>query len=458
MNDATPIDRSQPDTNGVRADFIPADHYTSREFLRLEGEHVWPKVWQIACREQDLREPGAFHVVDIMRDSVVIVRGTDGALRAFHNVCSHRGRRLVSGSGETGEFHCGFHGWRYDLDGKVKFVLDREDWQGCPDFTDQDLSLKSVQVDNWGGWVFINMDPEAERLRDFLAPLPEYLDCFELETMSYRWHATVKVPCNWKVALEAFNEAYHVSATHSQQLPFYGDDKTSNAIFGKHAKFYYEPNPDYPVGAPSPRLGREVPEDLRANIVEYFDQWNRELGAFFAERDVEAARRVLTEVPEGANAFEIMGAAMQFMAEAAIAGGVGWPDLTMEQIGNAMTDWHVFPNHIFLPWPSGILGYRALPHPSDPDVCFFDVYALQRYAPGFDQPYERHEFMGDEDWREFKKLSIILAQDIDNMMDVQRGMHSRAFKGARTNPVQEATVTNFHRVLVEYIEAGVEEG
>ena len=439
----------------VRADWIPADHYTSPEFLALETEHVWPYVWQIACREQDVREPGSYITVDVLRDSIVVARTAEGELHAFHNVCSHRGRRLVDGAGKARVLRCNFHGWQYNLDGSVHQLLDPEDWKGCPQFGDDDLALRPVRVDTWGGWVFINMDPDAEPLRDYLAPLPQYLDCYELDKLSYRWHARVKVPCNWKVALEAFNEAYHVSATHPQQLPYYGEDKTANKVFGRHGKFYYEPSADYPVGAPSPRLGREVPKDLRQNIVDYFQMWNNELGAFFSERDAEAVRRIMTEVPEDASAFEIMGAALQFQAEASIASGAGWPDITMEQVADAMTDWHVFPNHVFLPWPSGILGYRALPHPSDPDVCYFDVYSLQRYAPGFDHPYKSYDFMGDDDWREFKKLSIILAQDIDNMMDVQRGMHSRAFPGARTNPVQEVTVSNFHRVLLDYIEKGL---
>ena len=440
--------------DALRLDFVPSSHYLSPEFLRQEQECMWPRVWQIACREQDLPETGSYHVHDVMDDSVIVARQADGGLKAFHNVCQHRGRRLVSGCGKLRQFQCRFHGWQYGLDGSLAKVLDREDWTGCPDFADADLRLPEVRVDSWGGWVFVNMDPDAEPLRDYLAPLPDYLDPFELDRMTYRWHVTVKVPCNWKVAIEAFNEAYHTYGTHPQMMINYGDDKTKNQVFGRHAKFYYEPNMTYPLGAPSPRLGREVPKDLRQAIVAYFELYNRELNSFFSERDVEAARRVLTELDESASPFEVLGKAVEFMREAAIASGAGWPDVTMEQMGAAATDWHVFPNHVFLPWPSGILGYRALPHASDPDVCFFDVFALQRYAPGFDRDYKRLVLMGDDEWRDFKSVSVILQQDFDNMSDVQRGMKSRGFRGSRTNPVQEATVANLHKTLLEYIAMG----
>lgn len=439
-----------PDT--VRVDFVPKHHYISPDFLRLEKERLWPRVWQIACREQDLPHVGSFFTYDIMDESIVVVRTTPTELKAFFNACQHRGRRLTEGAGVQSRFHCRFHGWQYNLDGSNARIVDRDDWAGCPNFTDRDVSLKEVQVGTWGGWVYVNMDPNAEPLADFLAPVPQYLDPYELQKMKYRWHATVKVPCNWKVALEAFSEAYHVSATHPQMMDTYGDDTTHNQIFGRHGKFFYLPNPDFPLGGPSPRIGKKVPTDLRQNVVDYFQMWNDDLGAFFTERDAEAAHRVLTEVSPTASSFEILGKAIQFQAEAAIASGAGWPDMTLEQMMAAMTDWHVFPNYVMLPWPSGLLAYRALPHPTDPNWCYFDVYSLARFAPGLTPKYERKLFLGDEDWRNFKSISVILQQDFDNMKDVQRGMHSHGFGGARTNPKQEATISNFHRVICEYVE------
>ena len=443
-------------TSRVRDDFVPVEHYTSPEFLRLEGERLWPHVWQVACREEELPKVGSFVNYDIMHDSIVVVRASKTEIKAFYNVCQHRGRRLTQGSGTITQFHCRFHGWQYDLDGKVTRVYQREDWDGCPDFTDADLSLKPLQVATWGGWVFVNPDPQAKPLREFLDAAPSFLDPYEIEKMRYRWWVSVKVPCNWKVGLEAFNEAYHVSATHPQLLPNYGDDVTRTRTFGPHGNFYYPPNPDCPVGMPAPVTGMGPPKDLRQALVDYYEEYDRTLHAFFAERDVEATRRLLTEVSPDASPVEMMMKVLDFQREAAVASGAGWPDITIEQVMACGTDWHIFPNLVFLPYPTGVLSYRAIPHPTDPNVCYFNVMALQRYAPRGEPPLERKYLHGDDDWRKFKDISLILQQDFDNMGEVQRGMQSRGFGGARTNPLQEGTVANFHKVILEYIEGAID--
>jgi phenylpropionate dioxygenase-like ring-hydroxylating dioxygenase large terminal subunit len=438
----------------LRPDFVPTDHYTSPDFLRLEKERLWPRVWQVACRVEELPRVGSFVTYDIMDESIVVVRTSETEIKAVFNACQHRGRRLVEGCGQISQFHCRFHGWQYALDGTVTRVLDRENWDGCPDFTDRDLSLPQLKVDTWAGWVFVNPDPEAEPLKEFLGAVPKYIDPYEIEKMRYRWCVSVKVPCNWKVGLEAFNEAYHVSATHPQLMSTYGEDRTGNRIYGVHGMFFNHQNPEAPMGAPSPRLNQVAPSDLRGKIVEYYDTYNTTLRALFSERDVEATRRLLTEVPPEATFYEILVKLMEFQKEAAIAAGAGWPEITLEQMAEAATDWHVFPNLVFLPYPDGLLGYRSRPHPSDPSVCFFEAFALQRYAPGAEPPFELKVMHGDDDWRNFKDISIILQQDFDNMGEVQRGMKSQGFKGARTNPVQEGTVMNFHRAILEYFDKG----
>jgi phenylpropionate dioxygenase-like ring-hydroxylating dioxygenase large terminal subunit len=437
----------QPIGVGVRADFVPVEAYISPEFLRLEAERLWTRVWQVACREEELPHVGSFVTYNIMDESIVVVRVSATELKAFYNACQHRGRRLTEGCGHIYRFHCRFHGWQYGLDGAISRVLDREDWDGCDDFSDADLSLKPVRVGTWGGWVFVNPDPNAKSLESFLEPVAQRLDPYELERMRYRWYASVKVPCNWKVALEAFNEAYHVSATHPQLMTTYGDDRITGKTFGPHSVYWLANNPDFPIGSATPRLNKPAPEDLRRSIVDYYDLYNVTLRAIFSERDVEATRRLLTEVPAGASAEEIMTALLRFQREAAIAAGAGYPDISFEQMVEAGNNWHVFPNLVMLQGPTGLLAYRSLPHPSDPNYCYFEVYSLLRYAEGAEPPLERKYLHDDDDWKNFKEFSVILQQDFDNMGEVQKGMKSRGFKGARTNPKQEMSVSNFHRTL-----------
>jgi phenylpropionate dioxygenase-like ring-hydroxylating dioxygenase large terminal subunit len=437
----------------VRPDYVPKDNYLSREFLARERDRLWPRVWQVACREEELPKVGSFLTYDIMDESIVLVRTSATEIRAFFNVCQHRGRRLADGCGQISQFHCRFHGWQYDLTGKVTRILDREDWAGCPDFKDQDLSLVPLKVDTWGGFVFVNMDPDCEPLRAFLDPVPQHLDPFELEKMRYRWYVSVKMPCNWKVGLEAFDEGYHVWATHPQLMPTYGDDRVDAHPKGKHGMYYLANSLEHPIGSPSPRLGQPAAKDHRKALIEYFDLYDRTLRAIFSPRDVEATRRLM-DLPPDASFLECIGRLGEVQREAAIASGAGWPDVTPEQMAVAGNDWHIFPNIVMLHSPDGLLCYRSLPHATDPDVCYFEVYSLLRYAPGAEPPLERMIMHGDEDWKNFKDVSIILQQDFDNMGEVQRGMKSRGFRGARTNPVQEALVSNFHRAILEYTDEG----
>ena len=436
----------------VRVDYVPAEHYLSKEIVQLEKRLLWPRVWQLACRLEEIPFVGDYVTYDINDESVIVVRETADTIRAFHNVCPHRGRRLTEGCGTAARLQCRFHGWQWNLDGKVIRIIDRDDWAGCPDVADEDFTLPEVKVDSWAGFVFINFDPACEPLAHYLAPVPEYTDCYEFEKMRCRWYKSVRLPCNWKVALEAFSEGYHVFGTHPQLLDTQGDDTTRSFTFGKHGMFGY-PAPSRLTGAPSPRTGRPVPDDVRPGIVKFFADLEDQLKAITTASDAEAARRILTECPADMPHLELLMKVGQFQAEAAIAAGAGYPGITGEQVYKAGTDWHVFPNMIFLMSPNGMLFYRARPDGDDPDSCFYDICSIARYAPGAEPPLKREFYWGRDDWKTdtVERFGLILAQDFANMTEVQKGMKSRAFKGARTNPLQESSISNFHRVLREML-------
>ncbi|MBW8755492.1 MAG: Rieske (2Fe-2S) protein, partial [Sphingomonadales bacterium] len=114
----------------VTADRIPVAAYVSADYVRLEKERLWPRVWQMACREEEIPRPGDYYTYDIADESISVVRRQDGAIAAYHNVCPHRGRRLTAGCGRTAKFHCKYHGWQWTLDGKPAEIVDREDWGG----------------------------------------------------------------------------------------------------------------------------------------------------------------------------------------------------------------------------------------------------------------------------------------------------------------------------------------
>ena len=136
--------------------------------------------------------------------------------------------------------------------------------------------------------------------------------------------------------------------------------------------------------------------------------------------------------------------------QAAEAEGAGWPEITLSQQIDAGTNWHIFPNHVFLPLIDGSIAYRARPYGDDPDKCIFDIWSLARYAPG-QEPAVETEFYPDWSVDTEKNFGLVLSQDFQNFERVQKGMHSRGFAGARTNPVQEAEIPNMHRALYDYL-------
>lgn len=433
----------------VRDDCVPKEAYISREYAELEKRKLWTRVWQVACRVEELKKIGDFVTYDICDNSFVVVRTAEDKIQAFYNVCMHRGRRLTAGCGHARVFHCNFHGWRWNIDGTVNRILDRSDWDGCPSVSDEDFSLREVPCDTWGGFVYINPDPNAEPLAEYLSPMPDFVDPFRFDEMRYRWTVSVKIPCNWKVALEAFDEGYHVAATHPQLLETQGDDTTRSFVYGKHGMFGY-PNPTRPWGAPSPRTGKPVPEDLRPGLLKFFELYNETLKAIFTERSCESAHRLM-ELPADTDPNTLLAKLFEFQRAAGEASGAGWPDISPQQMAVAGSDWHVFPNQIFLMMADGMLWYRSRPNGDDPDSCIYDVSSLQRYAPGAEPKVERQYFYGDDDWKGFDKISIILQQDFDNMEQVQKGMKNDAFEVCRTNPLQETSVSNMHRWIQHYV-------
>ena len=425
-------------------DYIPGGDYVSPDFAALEKSRLWSRAWLMAGREEEVAEAGQFLTFNIADESVTVVRTAKGELRAFHNVCPHRGRRITTGCGKMGRFFCKYHGWNWNLEGKPVGVVDRDDWDG--ELTDEDISLVPVRVDTWSGWVFVCMDESTPGLMEYLGAVPGFIDCFDIGSMRYKWRRQCILPTNWKVSLEAFTEGYHVQTTHRQILDF-SSDYTYSAKHGLHGMFGYAVG--RPLGLPSPRLGEMPPVDVRAGILAFWQEMKNTLDTTLTDHTLRAAERLLAEADPDIEPAKAVGLFMQFNREEHEKAGAPWPkDLTFQQIGAAGTSWHVFPNMVFLQGAGQLLGYRARPNGDDPDSCIFDVYALERYAPGKEP---KPELQINNDITDEAFWGLILTQDFQNMADIQQGMKSRGFKGCRPNPKQELAVSNFHAALHEFM-------
>jgi phenylpropionate dioxygenase-like ring-hydroxylating dioxygenase large terminal subunit len=208
---------------------------------------MWTKVWLLAGRESDIPAAGDYFTFEIGPESILVVRQTDGTIAARYNVCMHRGNRLCDvGRGHARRrFTCGFHGWQYDLDGRLLRATDPDSFpQGLPL---EQLSLRSVRCDTWGGFVWVTPNPDAEPLLEYLGVIPAQLAPYRFEEWSIAHDVTLEVPCNWKTSVDAFNEAYHIMATHAWTLEFTDDVNTTYDCFRRHSRMIF------PEAQPSPR-------------------------------------------------------------------------------------------------------------------------------------------------------------------------------------------------------------
>jgi nitrite reductase/ring-hydroxylating ferredoxin subunit len=429
---------------------IPTEAYVSEAYARAEGEKLWPKVWQVACRAEEVSKVGDYVTYDILDESIIVVRTAADRIQAFYNVCQHRGRRLTEGCGHTAQFYCRFHGWRFELNGENAFVLDPEDWQGA--LTKDNLRLKSVKCDTWGGWVWINMDPNCEPLLDYLNPAAQMLNPFEFDKMRFTWRQWMYYPCNWKTGLEAFNESYHAAISHPQ-LTEWGAFKHWSRGEGRHGWHgVLGPRGDSAgagVGSPN-QIRLKVGQDPRVTPFEMAETlWNTCFGVT-TPTIVNAARRLREELPDDVTPDKVLEHLMESIRRDDAARGVTWPDIDPAHLAEAGVDWHVFPNMVILPAPTYALCYRTRPNGYDPNSCIFEAFALARFAEG-EEPETDWVYAPDaseERWR------LILSQDFGNMKEVQKGMHSRGFSGSRPNPLEETAVTHFHRTLARYMGTG----
>ncbi len=199
---------------------IPAQRYYDREFYDLEVEHVWNHAWQMACRLEQIPEPGDWIEYQNLGKSVIVVR-TESGVKAFHNACRHRGVPFAGGKGndhgncKASGFVCPFHGWRFNMDGENTFVYGKHlfsERQLNPD----DINLIPCRVETAIGCAFINFDDDAPSYRETIGDFLDRLDAHNVGELRAEWWYGTVLPANWKIAMEAFMEGYHVMATHPQ--------------------------------------------------------------------------------------------------------------------------------------------------------------------------------------------------------------------------------------------------
>jgi phenylpropionate dioxygenase-like ring-hydroxylating dioxygenase large terminal subunit len=249
------------------SDDVPIERYISRDWHRLEVERLWKRVWQFACREEHIPEPGDYIVYEIAELSYLVVRTADGSIKAYPNACLHRGRQLKEYDGHCSEIRCAFHGFAWTLEGALADVPAAWDFPHVDQRPDE-FTLPECAVETWAGFVFINPDPDCGPLEEHLGELIEQFEVWDLGNRFVEAHVSRIIDANWKIAQEAFCEAYHVNATHPQILTYLGDTNSQVDVWDHCSRVIT------PGGTPSPLLDGDPTEQemLRAMLDVRVDQ------------------------------------------------------------------------------------------------------------------------------------------------------------------------------------------
>ncbi len=402
---------------------VPVARYADPAFHELEMEKLWPRVWQMACREEEIPTVGDYIIYEIGRFSILVVRTSDG-IKAHHNVCRHRGRRLKDFDGHAANFICPFHGFSWNLDGSARGVT--SDWD-FPHVDKKDFALNPVQTGTWGGWVFVNMDMDAEPLDEFLKDLAAQFDYWKPEERFVEAHVGKVMKCNWKACQEAFMEAFHVITTHPQLLAGIGDENTQYDAWGNLSRAIT------PNATPSPHIKWDPTEQDMLEAVSMRDLDGPEMPA----------------LPDGLTARAAMAAGMRAGMQAIVGDDVVLSDAELSD----SIYYTQFPN--FHPWGGmNRIVYRFRPWQDRHDRCLMECYYLSPFQGERPDPAPLHLLGEDEPWTDAEELGMlakVFTQDTFNLPQVQKGLESAQFDEVVFANYQETKLRHFHDLLSEWI-------
>lgn len=413
---------------------IPAFHYTSHDYHRDEVEQIWKKSWQVVCREEEIPAVGDHFIYNVAGMSYIVVRTGEGAFKTFKNICLHRGRRLVDGSGcGASHFKCAYHAWTWSIDGELAWFPGKWDFPGVKDGSHD---LPQVQTSTWGGFIFINPDLDAKPLADHIGQMAQHFAAWPLDRRFSIWHVRKTIRANWKVAMEAFLEGYHLMMTHPQALPSVAEHGTQYDVW-QDGKSAYSRSIT-PAAVPSYHAKDSTPLDAIK------DMWALLNGLR------------MDDAPPLPENIKDRGSLAQWRREALGAmTGADYSGLSDVMMLDSIQYW-LFPN--FCPWlGEGLpLSYLFRPDTDSPDTCYMDAWMLVRApddspAPpaaklielGPDDPFEPH----------IGAMGNIFDQDDFNMPKVQDGMKSwpDELPGVTLGQYQEIRIRMLHNMVEKWL-------
>ena len=409
-------------------DDIAYARYTSRGFFDREVDKMWTRTWQFACREEHIPDVGDTYVYDVNRHSVVVVRHAKDQIKAFINSCKHRGMQLrpSASRGTLKQIRCPFHGFCWHLDGTLKSIPC--DWD-FPHIDQSEFGLDEVRVDRWGGFIFINLDNDAAPLEAYLEVIPDHFRHWGFENRHVALHIEKLLPANWKLAQEAFLEAYHVLATHPQGLLTAGDANAQYDVFGDNVSRFV-----HTIGFPSPHLDRDMSEDDILTAL-----GGKEAGLTLKEG--QRAREVYADHLRNALGQDLK---------------IDLSNLSTSEMIDSI-EYFCFPNFFVFPGISLPMVYRFRPNGDDVDSCIFDLMFLRPLPDGEKAPMAPAPIKLDVD-QSFTTaegmdngLAVIYDQDTQNLLMQTRGIKASRKQGQTLGNYQEVRLRRMHMTLDQYL-------
>ena len=402
---------------------VSIERYISKDWHNREVERLWKKVWQMACREEDIPVAGDHIRYDIAGSSFLVVRTDSGEIKSYPNACLHRGRMLKEFDGRSSEIRCAFHGFCWSLDGDLTDVPAKWDF---PHIDSKEFSLPEIPTATWGGFVFINPDQECDPFEDFIKDLAQQFERWDLSKLYKQAHVAKIMPANWKICQEAFCEAYHVNATHPQILKSLGCVNSQVDVWENCARVIT------PSMTPSPLL-----EEAQT------------------EQDMI---RAMLDIPEGESLPDLPEGVTARSWQASMTREGLRPDLGDEadQYSDAEIvdnlDYTLFPN--FHPWGAfNRICYRFRPNGNDHRSAIMECIMLAPFSGDRPEPAKVRWLDEDEPWSAaLGFLGRVFDQDAFNMPKVQQGLESTYKPGITLANYQESKVRWLHHRLGEWVE------
>jgi choline monooxygenase len=266
---STSLDKIEIDPDVSRAWSLPASLYTESSSFDLEKDRIFARTWQVVGHRHQLANPGDFFTTELQGEPLLLVRSGEGVLRGFYNVCRHRAGPPAEGCGSRKLFRCGYHGWTYDLDGKL---IHAPEFENVQEFDRSYFALQPVRAEEWFNLIFVNLDPDAEPLTKSLGQLPEQTERFRFGGMKLFERRSYEMRCNWKTYIDNYLEGYHLPSVHpglNRELDY---NAYSVEPYDRHVR-QFSPIRGAQPGDATPRRYQESGQDLTTDYFWIFPNW-----------------------------------------------------------------------------------------------------------------------------------------------------------------------------------------